>query len=674
MTASTQPGSERFPTLLSPLVVGPVTIRNRIVSTGHATRLADGQQAGPRLRAYHRARAAGGVGLIVTEASFITTEGSYSGAQLVNTDDSIIPSLTALAEEVHAEGATIFGQLLHLGLEQSHRLDGTRVAAPGPSAGDSERYHTSGRAMTVAEIAGVVEAFAAAAGRIRTAGLDGVEIGASHGYLLAQFLSPEINRRTDAYGGSFEGRLRFLVEVLTAVRDRIGADLALGIRISGDEHTTDGLDGDAVVEICAAVAALAYDGRPLLDYVNVPIGSSRQIAGAVHIVSPMSTDLAISVPIAERISAAISQPVLAVGRINHPALAEEVLASGAAGLVGMTRALIVDPEMPAKTARGEVAEVRQCIACNQACIDRFHRGHGISCIQHPETGRETGLGIRRPAEAPKRVLVVGGGPAGMKAACVAAERGHTVTLVERDTTLGGQVRLAERLPRRSELGGIVPNFERELVRAGVEVRLGETVDRDLVERCGPDVVIVATGATVRAPVGELADAHVVDAWQVLRGEAEVGRRVLVADARCDAIGIGIAEHLAGERHRVTLASTGHVAGETLPRYVRDLALGELHRLEVTQIPLVRLFGADDDTVYLQHMASGLPVIVTDIDTVVVCQGHTAVDGLVAELGGDTDGGLVIDGRRVEVHVIGDARAPRTVEEATLEALEVASAI
>ncbi len=671
---SVSPAAERFPTLLSPLEIGPVTVRNRIVSTGHATRLADDQRAGPRLRAYHRARAAGGVGLIVTEASFITTEGSYSGAQLVNTDDSIIPSLTALADEVHAEGAALFGQLLHLGLEQSHRLDGTRVAAPGPSPVDSERYHTTGRAMSVDEIHDVTEAFAAAADRVRRAGLDGVEVAASHGYLLAQFLSPEINRRTDEYGGSFDRRLRFLVEVLQAVRTRIGHGLALGLRISGDEHTTDGLDGDLAVEVCRAVGALEADGRPLLDYVNVPIGSSRQIAGAVHIVSPMSTDLAISVPIAERISAEIDQPVLAVGRINHPALAEQVLASGAAQLVGMTRALIVDPEMPAKTAAGEVDEIRQCIACNQACIDRFHRGHGISCIQHPETGRETGLGIRRPTSAPKRVLVVGGGPAGMKAACVAAERGHTVTLVERDRSLGGQVRLAERLPRRSEFGGIIPNFEHELARAGVEVRLGVAADRSLIEVCEPDVVIVATGATVRPPMGELAEARVVDAWQVLRDEVEVGPNVLVADARCDWIGIGVAEHLAierlgGRRRSVTLASTGHIAGETLPRYVRDLALGELHRLEVTQIPLVRLFGADADTVYLQHMASGLPVIVEQIDTVVVCQGHTAVDELAHELDG-----LVLGGRAVDVHVIGDARAPRTVEEATLEALEVASAI
>jgi 2,4-dienoyl-CoA reductase-like NADH-dependent reductase (Old Yellow Enzyme family) len=659
MTTPPSPGRELFPTLLSPVELGPVTLRNRIVSSGHATRLADGREASPRLRAYHRARAAGGAGLIITEASFITEEGSYSPSQLVNIDDSIVPGLRQLAAEIHGEDCRVFGQLLHLGLEQPHSQDGVRVAAPGPSASPSERFHTAGRAMSVGEIASIVSAFGDAAERMATAGFDGVEIAASHGYLIAQFLSTGINERTDRYGGSFENRLRLLREILGEVRSRIGPGLALGIRISGDELTTDGLTNDDVVEVCAAIG-----GEDLVDYFNIAIGSSRQMAAAVHIVSPMGTDMAISTSFSRAVKEVVSQPVLVVGRINHPALAEEVLASGAADLCGMTRALICDPEMPNKVIRADIDSIRICIACNQACIDRFHRGHGISCIQYPETGRELQYGIRIRTVTARRVMVVGGGPAGMKAAAVAAERGHDVTLFERANVLGGQVLLAELLPRRSEFGGIVPNLTHEMERAGVAVKTGLAVDRALIDELAPEVVIIATGASVRHQVGVVDDADVVDAWQVLRGEVTIGHRVLIADWRCDWIGIGIAEKLATERHQVRLASTGHVAGELLPRYVRDHSLGELHRLGVELIPMTRFYGADEDTVYLQHIASGEPVICEGVDTVVFCQGHIAENSLEATLA-DFAG---------EVHVIGDSLAPRTVEEAVLEGLKVASGI
>ncbi|MDG2261949.1 MAG: oxidoreductase, partial [Actinomycetota bacterium] len=309
--------SDAYPTLFSPIDLGPVRVKNRVVSSGHATRLVEDQIVGPRLLAYHAARAAGGAGLIVTEASMIDIDSAYSSAQLMNVDDSIVPGYSMLASALHAHGCKVMGQLLHLGLEQSHGLDGRRTASWGPSDGSAERYHTSGRAMPVAVIKSVIAKFGAAAARIRRGGLDGVEIAASHGYLPAQFLSGGINQRTDEYGGSFENRLRFLREVLVEVRVNIGDDLALGVRISGDEMTTDGLGSADVVEACRLLGA---DG--LVDYFNVPVGSSREIGAAIHIVSPMRTDVAIAVPFAERIKQVVDQPVIAVGRIKHPAEAE----------------------------------------------------------------------------------------------------------------------------------------------------------------------------------------------------------------------------------------------------------------------------------------------------------------------------------------------------------------
>ena len=652
-------GTNPFPHLLSPIAIGRTKLRNRIVSSGHGTRLVEDHVVGDRLHAYHAARARGGAGLIITEAAMVVDTTVASSAHLVVSDDRAIPSFRRLAETLHEAGCALFGQLFHLGLEQSHDADGRRAVAYGPSFAPSERYHNAAREMSHAMVRELVGRYADAAGRMKQAGLDGVEIAASHGYLVAQFLSPRINRRTDAYGGSFENRMRFLLEIVESVRARIGPDMAVGMRISGDEFVEEGLTAEEVVAVCRAAGAAGG-----LDYFNVTSGSSRQIGAATFIVPPMGTAMALTAPFAAVIRREVGKPVIAVGRINHPGAAEQVIASGQADLCGMTRAMICDPEMPRKVTEGRLEDVRTCIACNQACIDRMHRGLGISCIQHPETGRELTYGTRSRAAKPKRVLVAGGGPAGMKAAAVAAERGHAVTLYEKDARLGGQVQIAQLLPGRAEFGGIVQNLSREMARAGVRVVTGQAVDRALVEAEAPDAVIAATGGTVLRPELEgLADAHVLDPWQVLQG-ANTGRRVVIADWRCDWIGMGLAEKLARDGCHVRLASTGHVAGESIPRYTRDVWLGTLHRLGVEMIPLVRLYGADGDSAFFQHMASGEAVVCEEVDTLVVAQGHRPVNVLEGEL----------DGWAGEFHVIGDALAPRTAEEAIIEGLEVATAL
>jgi NADPH-dependent 2,4-dienoyl-CoA reductase/sulfur reductase-like enzyme len=513
--------------------------------------------------------------------------------------------------------------------------------------------------MTGEMVRDLVIRYADAAERMRRAGLDGIEIAASHGYLVAQFLSPRINRRTDAYGGSFENRMRFLLEILDVVRARIGPDMAVGMRISGDEFVEEGLTAEEVIEICRVAGASGG-----VDYFNVTSGSSRQIGAATYIVPPMGTDMALTAPFAAAIRRDVDKPVIAVGRINHAPAAERVIATGQADLCGMTRAMICDPEMPRKVTEGRLEDVRTCIACNQACIDRMHRGLGISCIQHPETGRELIYGKRSPTARPKNVIVAGGGPAGMKAAAVAAERGHRVTLFESSVRLGGQVLLAQLLPGRAEFGGIVPNLLREMELAGVEVVTGRPVDLELIETKAPDAVVIATGATALRPdLQSDEDIHLLDPWQVLQG-ANTGRRVVIADWRCDWIGLGLAEKLARDGCDVRLASTGHVAGESIPRYTRDVWLGTLHRLGVEMIPLVRLYGVDGGTAFFQHMASGEPVILDEVDTLIVAQGHQPVTKLENELR-DWPG---------EKHVIGDGLAPRTAEEAIVEGLEAASAL
>jgi len=290
-------------------------------------------------------------------------------------------------------------------------------------------------------------------------------------------------------------------------------------------------------------------------------------------------------------------------------------------------------------------------------------GFPISCIQHPETGRELTYGRLRPAETPCCVLVVGGGPGGMKAAAVAARRGHRVTLCEASPRLGGQALLAQLLPGRAEFGGIVTNLAHEAALAGVEVKLGTQVDRAFVDRMAPDAVIVATGARPRWPRNiELDDeAHVVDAWQVLRQEVNPGASVVVADWCCDWIGLGVAELLAESGCRVRLAVNGRHAGEMIQSYVRDMMVARCHRLGVEIIPYAKLYGADADTVYLQHSASGEAMLVEGVDTLVLAQGSESEDGLLAEL----------EGYGGPVRPIGDCLAPRTAEEAVLDGLREA---
>lgn len=651
-----------YPHLFSPLRVGNLLLRNRILSSGHDTVMVHDGRVTDQLVAYHEARARGGVGLIVLQVVGVHDSARYTSHMLMATDDSCQPGFRRLADALHAQGTPVVAQIFHPGREIMESQDGSAPVALAPSAVPTERFHVMPRAMPVALVDEVVAGYGEAARRLVEAGIDGVEVVASHGYLPAQFLNPAVNRRTDAYGGSDDNRLRFLREVIGCVRAAVGPDAVVGTRVSADEMSHDGLGPDEMVAVCAALDA---DGG--LDYLSVCAGSSATNAGSVHIVPPMSEANAYLAPLAGRVKAAVSLPVLVAGRINQPQEAEAVIAAGQADACAMTRALICDPELPLKASSGRAGHIRACIACNQACIGHFHAGYPISCIQRPETGRELTYGTRGRAGQRRAVVVVGGGPGGLKAAAVAAERGHEVTLYEAGRRVGGQVLLAERLPGRAEFGGAVTNLESEARRAGVTIRTNIRVDAELLSAASPDVVVVATGARPRHPSVEvMGDPLVLDAWQVIEGTAVPRGHVVVADWRGDWVGLGVAHLVRLAGHRVTLAVNGYHAGERLQQYVRDTMLAAALRAGVHVMTTVRPYGVDDDTVYLQHTLTGEPVLVEGVNALVLAQGHEPVDDLLREL---TDVPASFS-----VHGVGDCLAPRTVEEATLEALRVASVL
>ena len=654
--------SKLFPHLFEPITLGSATIRNRIVSSGHDTVLDDHGHIGDDLVAYHEARAQGGAGLIVLQVSGVHETARYTSHVLMATDESSVPGYQAVAEAVHRHGATIFAQLFHPGREV---MDGERGMAPrakAPSDEPQERFKVVPEALSTDEIKDIIAGYGRAAKRIADSGIDGVEIVASHGYLPIQFFNPSVNTRTDEYGGSPENRRRFLAEVAQTVRDSVGPDVVVGLRISGEEKTEDGLVATEILNLIEHLDSLRADNVDCLDYFSITAGDSSTLQGAVHIVPSMQIDPGYATSLSEQVKKITDKTVMVAGRINQPHEAETAIAEGRTDMAIMTRAMICDPEIANKSSADNVDEIRACIGCNQACIGHFQQGVPISCIQYPESGRELTFLPRPKVRTRRKVLVIGGGPAGLKAAAVAAEQGDDVVLCEKEPRLGGAVLLAQELPYRSEFVGAATNLSAEAARAGVDIRTSAPATQNLITEVAADHVIIATGAEQRMPALEVADdAFVIGARDYLREGPDLpAGRVLVTDWKGDWIGLGIALRLAEAGRHVSLATAANFAGAAIQQYTRTLLVSQALRSgRIAFINDARLVGVDADTGYLQ---STLCEVVHEVSGVAA----TIVSAAPRSVPVDLDFGAA------SVTVIGDAVAPRTVEEAVYEGLTAAT--
>ncbi|MBI4884802.1 MAG: mycofactocin system FadH/OYE family oxidoreductase 2 [Actinobacteria bacterium] len=540
--------------LWTPLQLGPVSTRNRIVFSAHLTNYARDGKPTAQHAAYYAARAAGGTGLIITEEhSTHPTDWPYE--KLIHGfHRHVIPGYRAITDAVHRHRVPIFAQINHNGGQASSMY--SRLPVWAPSAIADPLFREVPKAVTTADIEEIVAGYALVASNCAEGGFDGIELQCSHSSIVRGFLSPATNHRTDHYGGTIENRARLLVEIVAAVREVIGTRLALGVRLCGDEL----IEGGTTIDDAVRVAQIA-EATGQVDYINTSIGVATSSLFMIEASMHVPPGYALFIPSAFR--KAVELPVIGVGRFKDPLQAERALADGHCDLVGVVRGQIADPDFAAKARAGAAGEIRLCLSCNQECVGRMGLNRWLGCIENPTAGRESETAVRRlPAPNRRNVLVVGAGPAGLQAAIAAARNGHRVAVYEQDATAGGQVRLAASVPNRAELGDLVRNQLTECVRLGVEITYGVCVTLDFVNERRPDDVIVATGAEPSRPWW-VTDGNVADVRDVLDGSAEPTGDVVVVDEIGFHHATSVAELLADRGCAVEIVTPGMVVGQDL---------------------------------------------------------------------------------------------------------------
>lgn len=620
-------------------------VKNRVVMPpmGPGFAMDDDGCVTEQLAEYFVERARGGAGMMTLGDSAVHPSGRAGASTVALWDDKFVPALGRMVKAVHEYDVKFGIELMHGGV-QSH-LEQT----VGPSAIPAlAMIDAPAREMSVNEIEECIKAFGRAAERSVDAGFDFIEVHAAHGYLINEFLTPYFNRRSDGYGGSFDKRIRFLLEVVREIRSRVGNETPIGVRINGDDFLKE--EGWTLVDTCKLAPILEEEG---INYLSVSAG----VYGALRIITAsMYEDQGAFVYLAEEVKKHVSIPVIAVGRIKNPVMADEIIRKGKADLVAMGRAQIADPEIAGKAERGEIAEIRPCIAECRGCIESAYRQEkaggpytGITCAVNPRVGREYLIKDIKDEKrsTAKKVLVVGAGCTGLEAARRAAFAGHRVILCESRGRIGGQLRWAAMMPKRQEIGDIIPWYERQLNKLGVEIRLNTTVDEDLVNQIGPDVLVLATGSLPEVPLGHvkglenIKDIELVMVDELLEEEKLTGDSILVVGG--DQIGLQVADYLSEGGKKLYVTEKGAHFAEKMATNDRFYLIPRVMGKGVKRyrnVQEIEILPADEVWVVTDRGREKLP----EINTIVLAS-ERRPNIFLAE---------VSERKGIDTHIIGDA--------------------
>ncbi|MFK7805073.1 MAG: FAD-dependent oxidoreductase [Anaerolineae bacterium] len=627
--------------LLQPFQIKNLTIKNRVFSTSHAPSYADDGMPKERYQLYHEEKAKGGIGMTMFGgSSTIDIDSPASFGQLDVSHDRVIPYFQQLADRVHKHGAATMCQITHMGRRTSSYA-GDWLPTVAPSAVREPAHRSFPKQMEQFDIDRIVKAFGDAARRCKEGGLDGVELSAQATHLLDAFWTPKVNRRNDHYGGSLDNRMRLSTEVLEEVRRQVGDGYIVGMRLSTDQMMRGGMDYEECLEILKKVA-----GTGLVDFLNVSVGHAETDEGLSHLIPNMGSPSAPYLAVLAQVKKEIDIPIFHAARIADVATARHAIESGAMDLVGMTRAHIADPHIMLKVINQKEDQIRPCVGAGY-CIDRiYHEGEAL-CIHNPVTGREQVLphDIPKIKGEPKKIVIIGAGVAGLEAARVCAERGHKVVLFEAQTEPGGQLRLASKVERRTDLISIAGWRQTEIERLGVECRYGVYAQAAGVTAENPDVVIVATGGEPNYAFLEAGADLVTSSWDILSGQAQSAENVLFFDDNGRHPGLSCAEHMAQHGSKLELVTPERmvavdIGGTNFPQYLRafykhDVTITPDHWLTAVRKENGKLIAS----LFNEYSKRTIERIV---DQVVIDHGTVPIDDLYFDLVADSSNGGQID--------------------------------
>ncbi|SDJ16198.1 FAD-dependent oxidoreductase [Alteribacillus bidgolensis] len=648
---------EKFSHLFSPMKIGHMELKNRIMTSGHQTTLVENHLPTEDFAAYHTERAKGGVGLIVMEAHGVHKTGLNTPFAIDASHPEIIHLHKKTAENIHKHDGKLIAQLIHHGREAYVSEANNDVVAP--SAVPTERFHIIPRELEEEEIEEIIDGFVQSALHLKEAGLDGVEFVGSHTYLFEQFWSPTVNKRTDQWGGSFENRMRFSREVITRVRKAVGDDYVLGMRMSLESQDDVGTSADSSLDVIRHLHELEK-----LNYWSLVIGSSATYKGSSYIVPPASesaSQLFSKVKQVREIIGAL--PLILTSRIYTPDIAEQLLADQCADVVGMTRALIADPHLPNKLITDKGKQIIPCIACNQGCIGRYQQHLPIRCTVNPVTGREKYYADVPATARAKIVAVIGGGPSGMMAAITLKKQGHDVTLFEENDCLGGQLNILQGGLYREQVRQWRTYLINELERLNVQIEKGKRFTYAHLKRMKPNAVIVATGSKPLLPDDvDNTTISYYTSWDILNHTPVKEEDILVLDWKGDWPGVEAAEFLAVQGKNVEIVSQSYGIGEAVQQYKRNKLLERFDTLKVNQTPHFKLKAMKQDSILLEHIFSGR-IEERKPEAIVLATGQDASEALEEY--------RRLKNLRCEVIRIGDAKSPRSLDEAVWEGFQAA---